>query len=63
MLYPEIPEMQTRAIIRAALAVLEREGETAEVEIMIPLVAFDTELNAQGLEVWLARQQKTGAST
>ena len=28
MLYPEIPAMQTRAIIRAALAVLEREGET-----------------------------------
>ncbi len=27
------------------------------------LLAFDTELNAQGLEVWLARQQKTGAST
>ncbi len=47
MLYPEIPEMQTRAIIRAALAVLEREGETAEVEIMIPLVALTTELKVQ----------------
>ena len=47
MLYPEIPEMQTRAIVRAALAVLEREGTTAEVEIMIPLVALVTELKVQ----------------
>ncbi|GAA5161125.1 pyruvate, phosphate dikinase [Ornithinimicrobium tianjinense] len=47
MLYPEIPEMQTRAIIRAALAVREREGETVGVEIMIPLVAFASELKAQ----------------
>jgi len=47
MLYPEIPEMQTRAIIRAALAVREREGETAGVEIMIPLVAYASELKAQ----------------
>lgn len=47
MLYPEIPEMQTRAIVRAALAVREAEGETAGVEIMIPLVAYATELKAQ----------------
>lgn len=47
MLYPEIPEMQTRAIIRAALAVREREGETVGVEIMIPLVAFASELKVQ----------------
>ena len=47
MLYPEIPEMQTRAIVRAALAVREREGETAGVEIMIPLVAYSSELKAQ----------------
>ncbi|KUG53654.1 pyruvate, phosphate dikinase [Serinicoccus chungangensis] len=47
MLYPEIPEMQTRAIIRAALAVREREGETAGVEIMVPLVAYASELRAQ----------------
>jgi pyruvate,orthophosphate dikinase len=39
MLYPSIPDMQARAIIKAALAVLEREGETVGVEIMIPLVA------------------------
>ncbi|GAB3810854.1 pyruvate, phosphate dikinase [Tessaracoccus terricola] len=47
MLYPEIPEMQTRAIVRAALAVLDREGETVSVEIMIPLVALTQELSAQ----------------
>lgn len=47
MLYPEIPEMQARAIIRAALAVLDREGETVGVEIMIPLVGLETEIAKQ----------------
>ncbi|MFZ1287588.1 MAG: putative PEP-binding protein, partial [Candidatus Phosphoribacter sp.] len=47
MLYPSIPEMQARAIIRAALAVLEREGETVGVEIMIPLVVIKKELEVQ----------------
>lgn len=47
MLYPSIPEMQARAIIRAALAVLEREGETVGVEIMIPLVMVRKELEVQ----------------
>ncbi len=47
VLYPEIPDMQARAIIRAALAVLEREGETIGIEIMIPLVALPEELKMQ----------------
>ncbi|HSN43355.1 MAG TPA: putative PEP-binding protein, partial [Propionibacteriaceae bacterium] len=47
VLYPEIPDMQARAIIRAALAVLEREGETVGIEIMIPLVALQSELKMQ----------------
>lgn len=47
MLYPSIPDMQARAIIRAALAVQEREGETVGVEIMIPLVALKKELEIQ----------------
>ena len=47
MLYPEIPDMQARAIVRAALAVLDREGETVGVEIMIPLVALGQELETQ----------------
>ncbi len=36
--YPEIAEMQTRAIIEAALAVKTREGIDITPEIMIPLV-------------------------
>ncbi|WP_040162165.1 pyruvate, phosphate dikinase [Nigerium massiliense] len=47
MLYPSIPEMQARAIIKAALAVQEREGETVGVEIMIPLVVIKKELEVQ----------------
>lgn len=47
MLYPEIPAMQTRAIVRAAQAVKERKGETVDVEIMVPLVAYAEELKRQ----------------
>ena len=43
LLYPEICVMQTRAIIRAALAVRERGGDP-RVEIMVPLVGFAEEL-------------------
>src|SRR5207244_2279895 len=42
--YPEIYEMQVRAIVRAAKAVHERTGDAPLVEIMHPLVAFDEEL-------------------
>jgi pyruvate,orthophosphate dikinase len=44
LLYPEIYEMQVRAIVRAARAVEERTGEAPLVEIMHPLVGFATEL-------------------
>jgi pyruvate, orthophosphate dikinase len=44
LLYPEIYEMQVRAIVRAAIAVRERTGSAPLVEIMHPLVAFDEEL-------------------
>ena len=37
--YPEIYEMQTRAILQAAIE-LKREGKVAKVKIMIPLVAL-----------------------
>jgi pyruvate,orthophosphate dikinase len=43
--YPEIYEMQIRAIVRAALAVEERTGEAPLVEIMHPLVGFAEELS------------------
>jgi pyruvate,orthophosphate dikinase len=42
--FPEIYEMQVRAIIRAAAAVQERTGEAPLVEIMHPLVGFQEEL-------------------
>jgi pyruvate, orthophosphate dikinase len=42
--YPEIYEMQVRAIVRAAYAVQERTGEAPLVEIMHPLVGFAEEL-------------------
>jgi pyruvate, orthophosphate dikinase len=42
--WPEIYEMQVRAIIRAARAVDERSGEPPLVEIMHPLVGFAEEL-------------------
>ena len=42
--WPEIYEMQVRAIVRAAKAVAERTGEAPLVEIMHPLVGFREEL-------------------
>ena len=42
--YPEIYEMQVRAIIRAAAVVEERTGAAPFVEIMHPLVGFAEEL-------------------
>jgi pyruvate, orthophosphate dikinase len=44
VLYPEIYEMQIRAIARAARAVSERAGIAQKVDIMIPLVAYEREL-------------------
>ncbi len=41
---PEVYEMQVRAIARAALAVRERTGRGPRLEIMIPLVAYEREL-------------------
>ena len=43
--YPEIYEMQARAILEAALAVEEAGGAPVQLEIMIPLVAFKAELD------------------
>src|SRR5204862_3710082 len=42
--WPEIYEMQVRAIVRAAHAVAQRTGDAPLVEIMHPLVAFEEEL-------------------
>ncbi|MGH3133413.1 MAG: pyruvate, phosphate dikinase [Gaiellaceae bacterium] len=42
--FPEIYEMQVRAIVRAARAVADRTGDAPLVEIMHPLVGFREEL-------------------
>ena len=42
--YPEICEMQTRAIIKAAIAVSKRTGKMVSPEIMVPLVLEVKEL-------------------
>jgi pyruvate, orthophosphate dikinase len=44
LMFPEIYEMQARAIVRAALAVRRRTGDAPLVEIMHPLVGFAEEL-------------------
>jgi pyruvate,orthophosphate dikinase len=44
LLYPEIYEMQVRAVVRAAIAVVERTQKAPLVEIMHPLVGFAEEL-------------------
>jgi pyruvate,orthophosphate dikinase len=44
--YPEITEMQSRAIFEAAAAVLKAGGEV-NVEVMVPLVGFEAELKNQ----------------
>jgi pyruvate,orthophosphate dikinase len=54
-MFPEIYEMQIRAIARAARAVAERAGEPPLVEVMHPLVGFAEELRrlrALTDEIW-----------
>jgi pyruvate, orthophosphate dikinase len=62
ILHPEVYEMQAVAIFQAAIAVRERSGHAPLLEVMIPLVAYETELElmrelvcdagqARGLEV------------
>src|SRR3989440_10910551 len=46
ILHPEIYEMQVQASVRAASAVLGRTGEAPQLEIMVPLVAYEKELEA-----------------
>jgi len=44
VMQPEVYEMQARAIARAAVAVRERTGRAPHLEIMIPLVDYEREL-------------------
>jgi pyruvate, orthophosphate dikinase len=58
LLWPEIYEMQVRAIIRAAVAVEERTGDAPLVEIMHPLVGFAEELHRlRSITVATAREE------
>ncbi|MEM0906942.1 MAG: pyruvate, phosphate dikinase [Pseudomonadota bacterium] len=43
--YPEIAEMQARAIFEAAVAAAQKTGAPVEPEVMIPLVSLRTELD------------------
>jgi pyruvate, orthophosphate dikinase len=54
--YPEITEMQARAIFEAACRVVER-GKKAVVEVMIPLVAVAEELRRQAAIVRRVAQE------
>jgi pyruvate,orthophosphate dikinase len=44
IVHPEIYAMQVHAIVRAATAVRERSGDAPQLELMIPLVAYEAEL-------------------
>jgi pyruvate, orthophosphate dikinase len=58
LLWPEVYEMQVRAIIRAAVAVEERTGAAPLVEIMHPLVGFAEELHRlRAITVATAREE------
>jgi len=54
--YPEISEMQSRAVFEAA-AVVQKEGVKVKPEVMIPLVGFKKELDLQVeiVTAWRAR--------
>ncbi|HYE05340.1 MAG TPA: putative PEP-binding protein, partial [Planctomycetota bacterium] len=64
IVYPEITEMQCRAIFRAALAVAKKTGKKVVPEVMIPLVGYDIELNQQ-LEIVhrVAKEEQDRAKT
>jgi pyruvate, orthophosphate dikinase len=61
LLWPEIYEMQVRAIIRAAVAVEERTGDAPVVEIMHPLVGFAEELyRLRAITIATANEENEG---
>jgi pyruvate,orthophosphate dikinase len=61
LMYPEIYEMQVRAIVRAAKAVEKRTGKAPLVEIMHPLVGFSEELRRlRELTVRTATEEHAG---
>jgi pyruvate,orthophosphate dikinase len=58
VIHPEIYAMQVRAIARAARAVAERTGAAPKLEIMIPLVAYERELELVRAQVLAVAAQE-----
>ena len=58
VMQPEVYEMQVRAIARAAVAVRERTGRAPGLEIMIPLVAYERELELVRARVVAAAEEE-----
>ncbi|MCX5497506.1 pyruvate, phosphate dikinase [Kaistia dalseonensis] len=54
--FPEIVEMQVRAILEAALAVGDETGVPVELEIMVPLIAAKAELDLVGARIRQAEE-------
>jgi pyruvate,orthophosphate dikinase len=62
MLQPDLYRMQVEAILDAAIAVREKTGDLPPVEIMIPLVAYERELELmRGLIVKAGRERELEA--
>jgi pyruvate, orthophosphate dikinase len=59
LLRPEVYAMQMRAILRAANAVGERSGEEPKLEVMIPLVAYEEELELMHELVERVREEES----
>jgi pyruvate,orthophosphate dikinase len=63
--YPEITEMQARAIFEAAVAAEKKSGQRVTAEVMIPLVGFRAEFDALATvirETAKAVEAETGAT-
>jgi pyruvate,orthophosphate dikinase len=60
--YPEIAEMQARAILEAAVAAAKKTGKPAEPEIMVPLVGYRKEYDLVA-DVIRATAKKVEAET
>jgi pyruvate, orthophosphate dikinase len=58
IMHPEIYDMQVRAIARAACAVREQTGRAPHLEIMIPLVAYERELELVRARVLSVAQEE-----
>jgi pyruvate,orthophosphate dikinase len=61
ILHPEVYEMQVRAIVRAGLSIEKSSGEAPHIEIMIPLVAYEQELELmRGLVDRIVEEEDAG---